>query len=97
MVSRYVRLDAERDTTIVPRPSGASSGRGATTCLGTTIFITSEECTTAPAYLPPSIRYQVAFPATASPWTSDKTLTRSPGASVPTTGAFVVAAARTLA
>src|SRR5258708_1394755 len=43
------------------------------------------------------MRYQVELPFTAAPVTSPSTFTRSPGTSPPTTGAPVVAAARTLA
>src|SRR4051794_9185032 len=43
------------------------------------------------------MRYHTELPLTASPCTEASTFTRSPGTSVPTTGAFVDAAARTFA
>src|SRR5947209_18035830 len=43
------------------------------------------------------MRYHVALPLTASPSTEAGTFSRSPGTTVPTTGALVDAAARTLA
>src|SRR5690242_16312550 len=65
--SRYVSVAADRETTIVPRPGGASAGRSATTCFGSGIRLISDECTTAPAYRPPSMRYHVVLVPTGSP------------------------------
>src|SRR5207253_10682756 len=95
--SRYVSVAADRETTIVPSPAGASSGRDTTTSFGAGMRFKSDECTTAPAYRPPSMRYHVALPLTASPVTSDSTFTRSPGTRLPTTGALVLGPTRTLA